>query len=164
MLTYSKASERPFWCFWFVVVDPKSVRVLWLAASESLNLIKHISAVIVSDEQFLFEFSNCFGEIGTLKNTHHIEIKENRTPVVTPVRKIPLALKPKLEKELKCMVDLDIIEPVQKPNHWVNGLVAFKKPNGKLRVGLDPKSLNKAIKREHHCRRNQEHLIFQTIR
>ena len=138
----------------FVVVDPKSVRVLWLAASESLNLIKHISAVIVSDEQFLFEFSNCFGEIGTLKNTHHIEIKENRTPVVTPVRKIPLALKPKLEKELKCMVDLDIIEPVQKPNDWVNGLVAFKKPNGKLPVCLDPKSLNKAIKREHQCRRN----------
>ena len=36
--------------------------------------------------------------------------------MVTPVRKIPLALKPKLEKELKCMVDLDIIEPVQKPS------------------------------------------------
>ena len=148
----------------FIVVDSKSVPILGLATSESLNLIKRISAINVSDEQFLSEFSDCFGEIGTLKNTHHIEIKENRTPVVTPVRKIPLALKPKLEKELKCMVDLDIIEPVQKPNHWVNGLVAFKKPNGKLRVGLDPKSLNKAIKREHHCRRNQEHLIFQTIR
>ena len=33
--------------------------------------------------------------------------------MVTPVRKIPLALKPKLEKGLKRMVDLDIIEPVQ---------------------------------------------------
>ena len=34
------------------------------------------------------------------------------TPVVTPVRKIPFALKLKLEKELKRMVDLDITEPV----------------------------------------------------
>ena len=85
----------------------------------------------------------------TLKNTHHIEIKDNVTSVVTPVRKIPLALKTKLENELKRMVDLDIIEPIKKPTDWVNGLVVVKKPNGKLRVCLDPRSLNKAIKLEH---------------
>ena len=77
------------------------------------------------------EFSDCFGEIGTLKNTHHIEIKDNVTPVVTPVRKMSLALKPKLEKELKRMVDLDIIEPVQKPTDLANGTLV-EKPNGKL--------------------------------
>ena len=132
----------------FIVVDSKSVPVLGLATSESLNLIKRISAVNVSDEQFLSEFSYCFREIGTLKNTHHLQIKDNVTPVVTPVRKIPLALKPKLEKELKRMVDLDIIEPVQKPTDYVNRLVVNEKPNGKLRVCLDPRSLNKVIKRE----------------
>ena len=47
------------------------------------------------------------------------------------------------------MVDLDIIVSVQKPTDWVNGLVVGEKPNGKLRVCLDRKSLNKAIKREH---------------
>ena len=67
--------------------------------------------------------------------------------VITPVRKIPLVLKPKLEKELKRMVDFEIIEPVQKPTDWVKGLV--EKLNGKLQVCLDPKPLNKAIKREH---------------
>ena len=56
------------------------------------------------------KFSDCFWEIGTSKNIHHIEIKDNVTPVVTPVRKIPHALKPKLENELKWMVDLNIIE------------------------------------------------------
>ena len=47
------------------------------------------------------------------------------------------------------MVDLDISEPVQKPTDWVNGLVVVEKQNGKLRVCLGPRSLNKAIKREH---------------
>ena len=79
----------------FIVVDSKSVPILGLATSESLNLIKRISAVNVSNEQFLSEFSDCFGEVRTLKNTHHIEIKDNVTPVVIPVRKIPFALKPK---------------------------------------------------------------------
>ena len=47
------------------------------------------------------------------------------------------------------MVDLDIIEPFQKTTVWVNGLVVVERPNGKLRVCLDPRPLNKAIKREH---------------
>ena len=78
------------------------------ATTESLNLIKRISVVNVIDEQFLSK------------------LKDNVTPVVTPVRKIPLALKPKLEKELKRMVDLDIIKPVQKPTGLVNGLVVVE--------------------------------------
>ena len=41
------------------------------------------------------------------------------------------------------MVTLDIIEPVEKP-------IVVSKPNGKLRVCLDPRPLNKAIKRQHH--------------
>ena len=59
-----------------------------------------------------------------------------------------LSLKPKLEKALKYIVDLDI-EPVQKPTNWVNGIVAVEKQNGKLRVCVDPRPLNKTIKPEH---------------
>ena len=62
------------------------------------------------------EFSDCTGEIETLKNIHHIEIKDNVTLVITLVKKILLALKSKLEKELKHIIDLDIIEPIQIEN------------------------------------------------
>ena len=67
---------------------------------------------------------------------------------MTSAKKIPLALKPKLEKELKHIVDVDVIEPIQKPTNWGNGLVV-EKPNRKLWVCLNPQPLNKAIKREH---------------
>ena len=36
------------------------------------------------------------------------------------------------------------------PTAWVNSLVYRRKPNGKLRICLDPKDLNKAISKEHH--------------
>ena len=96
------------------------------------------------------EFHDCFGKIETLNTTHRNEVKDNVKPVVTPVRKVPYALKPKLGKELKRTTDLGIIEePIKKPTDWVNGLVSVEKPNGKLHICLDPRALNNAIKREH---------------
>ena len=48
------------------------------------------------------------------------------------------------------MVKQGIIVPVDEPTDWVNSLVIREKPNGSLRICLDPKDLNKAIKREHY--------------
>ena len=84
-----------------------------------------------------------------MNTTHHIEVKDNVKPVFNPLRKVPHALKPKLKKELKQMDDLDIIEPIEKPTDWVNGLVIVENPNGKLRICLDPRPLNNAIKCKH---------------
>ena len=38
--------------------------------------------------------------------------------------------------------------PVYEPTDWVNSLVVREKPNGSLRVCLDPRDLNKAIRME----------------
>ena len=48
------------------------------------------------------------------------------------------------------MESQNIIARVTKPTDWVNSLVVREKENGRLRLCLDPKDLNKAIKREHH--------------
>ena len=61
-------------------------------------------------------------------------------------------MKPKLEKESTCIVDLDIIATFQKPTDWVNGLIVVEKPKG-----LDLRPLNKVIEREHlHLRTAEE--------
>ena len=59
------------------------------------------------------------------------------------------------------MFDLGIIEPVQKPIDCVNGLVVVEKPNGKLRICLDARSLNKAVKREHFHLSTTEEIFSQ---
>ena len=131
----------------FLVFDTKSVLSLGLELCKNLKFIKRICSLESKENWFASEFSDYFEETGTLNKTHHIEIKENFPPVVTPVRRIPNTLKRKVDKELKCIVDLDMIEPADEPTGWVNGLVIIENPNGKLRICLDPWPLNQAIKR-----------------
>lgn len=78
-----------------------------------------------------------------------LKVKCNARLVVTPVRKTLHALKPKLQKGIKCLVDQDISKPIEKPTDCVNGLLVEEKSNGKLRICLDPPPLNNATKREH---------------
>ena len=47
------------------------------------------------------------------------------------------------------MLRLGIISKVEEPTEWVNSIVIVEKQNGSIRICLDPKDLNQAIKREH---------------
>ncbi|GFS21421.1 reverse transcriptases (RTs) from retrotransposons domain-containing protein [Elysia marginata] len=50
------------------------------------------------------------------------------------------------------MTNSGIIKKIKEgePTEWVNSLVYREKANGRLRLYLDPKDLNRAILREHH--------------
>jgi len=43
------------------------------------------------------------------------------------------------------MVQDDIITPVTEPTPWVSALLVVPKPDGGLRIIIDPKPLNKAL-------------------
>ena len=47
------------------------------------------------------------------------------------------------------MEQLGAIEKVDQPTEWINSIVIVEKPDGNLRICLDPKDLNRAVKREH---------------
>ena len=129
----------------FIVVDSGSAPILGLKISRHLQLIKGICRTEINSETFFLEFHDCFGEI----DTDHVEVKDNVKQVVTPVCKVPHALKLKLEKTLKRMVDLDIIKPIEKPTDWVDGLVILEKPNGKFCICLNPHPFHNSIKHKH---------------
>ncbi|XP_053403100.1 uncharacterized protein K02A2.6-like [Mercenaria mercenaria] len=67
-----------------------------------------------------------------------------------PVRRVPVAMKEKLKRELNQLEKRGIIAKVDTPTDWVSSLVVVKKANGKLRICIDPKPLNKALKRSHY--------------
>ena len=45
---------------------------------------------------------------------------------------------------------MNIIEKVDTPTEWISSMVCVRKAYGKLRVCIDPKPLNKALKRSHY--------------
>ena len=65
-------------------------------------------------------------------------------------RKFSVHLKDQLKAQLEEMELTGVIQKVQEPTDWVNSMVCIMKGDGTLRVCIDPKDLNKAIKRCHH--------------
>jgi hypothetical protein len=64
--------------------------------------------------------------------------------------KIPVSFRDKVKREIERMEKLNIIRRVDEPTEWVNSMVVFPKPNGEVRICLDPMDLNFAVKREHY--------------
>ena len=109
-------------------------------------------------------YPECFYGISKFKDyEYHITLEDNGKPVIHPPRKIPLAIQPKLDKELDEIVEQGIITLVKGPSAWVNALVISEKSNGRLRTCLDPKDLNKVIKREHHPVPTVDHFTSKTM-
>ncbi|GBM17919.1 hypothetical protein AVEN_111073-1 [Araneus ventricosus] len=59
------------------------------------------------------------------------------------------SLRPKLEEKFKKLENEGIIAKVDNPQGWVSNLVLIEKTDGSIRLSLDPKDLNKVIKRDY---------------
>ena len=91
-----------------------------------------------------------FDVIGKFDGEYHIVTDPNVQPSQHAMCKVPVEYQKKIEKELDRMEEQGIITKVTEPTEWVNFITYPVKPNGDLRICLDPKDLNKAIIREHY--------------
>jgi len=55
-----------------------------------------------------------------------------------------------VEKELKRLEKLDIIETVEGPTPWISPIIVVPKKSGEVRICVDMREANKSIKREKH--------------
>ena len=99
-------------------------------------------------KDFIIErYADLFDGVRLLDGEVHLEVDRTVPPVQMPPRRLPVAIKDRVKAELNEMCRNGIIEPVSEASPWVSALIVVTKPNGRLRICLDPRPLNKALKR-----------------
>ncbi|XP_045182664.2 uncharacterized protein K02A2.6-like [Mercenaria mercenaria] len=146
----------------FYVVNTSSTPLLGLKTCISMNLIM-INVdnldMALNKEDVLSRYPDIFQGIGQLPGECEIHLKQDAIPVIHPPRRVPVAVHDKLKAELQMMLEKRVIQKVSEPTEWVNSLVTVEKGNGKLRICLDPKDLNNAIKRPHYPSKTLDEIL-----
>lgn len=143
----------------FIVVKKNAYRpILGCKASQEMELItgQHHNILAIdetrswTEEQIKQDYADVFHGDGLFSGKLKLEVDERVEPVKLPKRRVPVALYNPLKEELTSLQSRGIIVPVEKSTDWVSSLIVVRKPSGKLRVCIDPKPLNKALKRSHY--------------
>ncbi|KAK2702145.1 hypothetical protein QYM36_019275, partial [Artemia franciscana] len=142
----------------FHVVNTDRKPILSRKTSQNMKLIKFIlnvqnepaTSMKPETARILEEYEDVFEGVGKLPGKCKIHLKEGAVPTVQPPKRVPFALQEKLKEELDCLEVMGIIEKTTTPTEWVNSIVVVQKPNGSLRICLDPVGLNKWVQRPYH--------------
>lgn len=141
----------------FLIVDKRVSPILGLKSCNSFGLVKRkniseIQKLNKEDEErdkFVKEHKSIFEGMGTFPSKYKIKILDNTVGVINPPRRVPQTILERLKIELSNLEKNKIIEKVGEPKEWSCNLVIVQKPDKTLRLCLDPKELNKIIKRDY---------------
>ena len=149
-----------FYTLNFLVVDVPQEKPPLLSGSDSqaLQLLKifaheaHMAHVVVKNppshlvlgsiikQNVLQRYANICepGRGKPLENPQHIEMNPSVTPVHAPRHCIPVSNLDKVNKELSRLCDNGTIKPVTQPTDWLSNILVKEKPNGNIRICIDP--------------------------
>ena len=105
---------------------------------------------INSTKDLIEAYPDQFDRIGNFAGEYHIILRPNNHPIVHVPRKCHTHMRDEVKAEQDEMISQGIIQKVDEPTDWVSSIVHVRKSNGKLRLCLDPRDLNKAIMRCHY--------------
>ena len=118
-----------------------------------------VSCKTVEDLKKLYP--SLFDRLGSLKGAYNIRVDPPVKPATHARRKVPIQSKEAIDKELDYLIEEKIITEQVEPTPWVSPVTFPMKPNGEIRVCLDPSNLNKAIIREHHKPMTVEEIVHK---
>lgn len=141
------------------VVNVEHGVLLSASACVSMGLINYCNTIMernLKDEaqSIITKYKNVFEGYGCFGNEARLETSPEVKPVLQYPRRIPLALRPELEKELHRLEESGIIAKQVTHTDWVSNLLLVRKKDS-FRICLDPIPLNKALERPNYQ--------FQTI-
>ena len=109
--------------------------------------------------QVIMDANDMFEGIGKLKGYQYRIEDDKVQPVVSHRYSVPPPMQEPLKKNLDWMVDIDVIKKQEEATPWVSNVLCTPKPSGDIRICLNPKPLNKAVKRPHHYAPTMEDVL-----
>ena len=85
------------------------------------------------------------------------------TLCLTTARCVPFPLMDAVKAELNNMVESGVIRSVTEPTDWCAAMVPVIKKTGTVRICVDLKQLNTAVRRKHHMLPSLESKVFSTL-
>ena len=127
----------------------------------------------LTKQDILDIYSDVFTGIGKFPGMpYKFQLKENAKPMRHAPRKVPIHLQDTFHKEIRNLEQLGILEETKDVTEWVNSFVIVEKKiptnsnssqghsmNKKLRICLDPRDLNEALKREPYYTQSIEEIV-----
>ncbi|CAB4005904.1 Transposon Ty3-I Gag-Pol poly, partial [Paramuricea clavata] len=139
------------------VVQGSGGSLLSWKTSQELGLLKAVHNVnddsSPTTEKLIKEYDELLHGLGKLKGYQiKLHIDKSVPPVAQPHRRVPFHVRQQLEEQLKRDEELGVIERIEGPTPWVSPIVVAPKPKspGKVRVCVDMRQTNQAIKWERH--------------
>ena len=106
------------------------------------------------------KYADVFKGVGTLPGgPYHTKLKDSYKPVQHPPKSVPLRMQTAYNAELNRQVKEGIITEVHEHTEWINSIVPIMKEDGSLKLCIDPKHLNKAIKRNQWYARTLDDIL-----
>ena len=90
-----------------------------------------------------------------------LAVRSDARPVAASSRRHAFSIRKEIEAELKRMQAADIIEPVRGLTPWVSPIVPCRKADGRLRICIDYRELNKHIIRERRVMPTADEILAQ---
>ena len=144
----------------FFVTDSADVPLLGHKAWGKLSLVKRVylcqpmrqpQRPSLTKYEMISEFKDVFTGVGQYQKEYNFQLIANAQGVIQPPRKMPYAIQPKVREALDGLKAQNIIADVDRSTEWVSNIMIVEKKSGALRLCLDPRPLNVAIKRERHA-------------
>ena len=151
---------------WYIIKKKAIEPLLSGSTAEQLGIIKFAPSPLTSSDMkyinaintttatndsanwyYIQKYPEAFNGVGTLKDYEFtLHQDPNIKPVAEPSRTIPFHLQECFSNEIKQMEKQGIIEPHTGPAPWISNVVLAPNDDGNIRVTVDMRQVNKAIK------------------
>ncbi|UYV75303.1 K02A2.6-like [Cordylochernes scorpioides] len=148
----------------FQVIDHWEKPILSAETCQKLNLIEikadlcKIESTWTKQKNLLDKYKDIFEGIGCLQGEYKLETDPTIKPIKQAPRRVPITLRKELKEKLIDMEKKNIIAKVDYSTDWISNLVLVKSTK-KLRICIDPRELNVALKRAEYSIPTIEEII-----